>query len=134
MTSDAEQPTNDPRSQLEQTEQPEPADQTDERQPENTVGWIGFGLGTAAFVVSLTTAWSGSFMLGVFGMALGAHGMVRAYRRRATNGRYALIGLALSIVTLGLAFFWSIQAEPCRPLQAEVTKWEACYAEHTGLF
>lgn len=123
MTSGTDQPNNEQTSE----DEPQPA-------MRNGAGWLGFGLGVASFLLSLTIAWTGAFLLAVFGMALGAHGLVRVYRRRATNGRYALIGLLFAVGTLALAFVWSAMAEPCRPLQAEPAKWDRCYAEHTGVF
>lgn len=125
MTSNADQPNS------QRTDEQPPAD--DGPAMRNGAGWIGFGLGVLAFLTSLATAWTGAFLVAVFGLTMAAHGLVRVYRGRATNGRYALVGLVLSVVTLGLAFVWSIQAEPCRPLQAEPAKWDRCYAEHTGL-
>jgi hypothetical protein len=123
MTSNADQPNNEPATPTQDAEE-----------MRNGAGWLGFGLGAAGFLASVATAWPGAFLVATFGLALAAHGLVRVYRGRATNGRYALIGLVLAVATLALAFVWSIRAEPCRALQAEPAKWDRCYSEHTGLF
>lgn len=114
--------------------EPGPGEPEPERKPLNGAGWLGIGLSGAAFLSSVAVGWSGAILVAAIGSAFALNGLVRANRGRATNGRYAFAGLILAVVTIGLAFFWSARAEPCRPLIADETKYTTCYAEHAGIF
>lgn len=131
MTSDPGEPMRDEPNETgpQQQRQPQP-----ERKPLNGAGWLGLGLSGAACVASIAVGWSGAILVAAVGLAFALSGLVRANRGRATNGRYAFAGLILAVVTIALAFFWSARAEPCRPLIADETKFEACYADHAGIF
>lgn len=126
MTSDPGEPIRD--------EPNEPGPEQPARKPLNGAGWLGLGLSGAAFLSSLAVGWSGAILVAAIGVGFALSGLVRANRGRATNGRYAFAGLILAVVTIGLAFFWSDRAEPCRPLVVNEAKYAACYAEHAGIF
>lgn len=134
MTSDPGQPIpndNDPEDRPDQPErgqEPQP-----ERKPLNGAGWLGLGLSGGAFLASLTVGWSGAILVAAIGSAFALTGLIRTNRGRATNGRYAFAGLILAVVTIGLAFYWSSRAEPCRPLLNDEVKFASCYSDHAGI-
>ncbi|GAB3429177.1 hypothetical protein [Flindersiella endophytica] len=137
MTSVPDQPIpddNEPGPRPDQPEQQPERQPAPERKPLNGAGWIGFGLSGAGFLASLAVGWSGAILVAAIGLAFALTGLIRTNRGRATNGRYAFAGLILAVLTIGLAFFWSSRAQPCRPLLNDEIKFSSCYNDHAGIF
>jgi hypothetical protein len=135
MTSDPDQPIPNDNGPDQPERDPEREQQPPqpERKPLNGAGWLGLGLSGAAFLASLSVGWSGSILVAAIGAAFALTGLIRTNRGRATNGRYAFAGLILAVVTIGLAFYWSSQAAPCRPLLNDEIKFNSCYSDHAGI-